>query len=68
MNAGAAIEPRGRRPKRLTPGRIGLYAFLVISALFFLMPLLLMVMTSMKSMAEIRGGNIFALPTAPTFD
>lgn len=64
----AGVEPRGPKPKRLTPARIGIYAFLIVSALFFLLPLVLMLMTSMKSMAEIRGGNIFALPTNPTFE
>jgi glucose/mannose transport system permease protein len=62
------VEPSGRRPRRLTAGRVGLYAFLIISALFFLLPLGVMVMTSMKSMDEIRNGNIFALPMHPTFD
>ncbi|MGD9915306.1 MAG: carbohydrate ABC transporter permease [Rhizobiaceae bacterium] len=66
--AAAASEPRGPRPKSVTSSRVGLYAFLVISAIFFLLPLVVMVMTSMKSMDEIRGGNIFALPTDPTFD
>lgn len=66
--AQAAIEPRGPRPKGVTAGRIGIYAFLIVSALFFLLPLILMLMTSMKSMPEIRGGNIFALPTNPTFE
>jgi len=65
---GIAIEPSGPKPKRLTAGRVGLYAFLVISAIFFLLPLVVMILTSMKSMNEIRGGNIFALPTQPTFD
>ncbi len=63
-----AIEPSGPKPKRLTPARVGLYAFLLIAALFFLVPLIVMLLTSMKSMNEIRGGNIFALPMQPTFD
>ena len=61
-------SPAGRRPKRLTPGRLGLYAFLVVSALFFLLPLYVMLVTSLKPMTEIRLGNILALPAAPTFD
>jgi glucose/mannose transport system permease protein len=64
----AGVEPTGAKPKRITPARVGIYAFLLIAALFFLIPLIVMVMTSMKSMGEIRGGNIFALPTQPTFD
>jgi len=66
--ATAGFEPAGPRPKRLTPSRIGIYAFLILAALFFLIPLIVMLMTSMKSMTEIRGGNIFALPTQPTLD
>ncbi|MBI3516446.1 MAG: carbohydrate ABC transporter permease, partial [Proteobacteria bacterium] len=48
-----------------TPARVGLYAFLIICALFFLIPLYVMVATSLKPMAEIRAGNILGLPTAP---
>lgn len=48
--------------------RLGLYAFLASAALFFLLPLYVMLVTSLKSMDEIRLGNIFALPLAPTFD
>jgi glucose/mannose transport system permease protein len=64
----AGVEPRGRKPKKVTIGRVGLYAFLIISAVFFLAPLVLMIMTSMKSMTEIRTGNLFAFPTTITFD
>jgi glucose/mannose transport system permease protein len=61
-------EPAGPRPRHLTPGRIGLYAFMISAALFFLLPLLIMVLTSLKSIEEIRTGNIFALPLDPSFD
>ena len=64
----SGVEPSGPRPRRVTAGRIGIYAFLIVAAIFFLLPLAVMVLTSMKSMNEIRGGNIFALPTQPTFD
>ena len=65
---GFGIEPSGPKPRHLTPARIGIYAFLIISAIFFLIPLVVMILTSMKPMAEIRGGNIFALPQNPTID
>jgi glucose/mannose transport system permease protein len=58
-------SPRGRRPRRLTPARAGLYAFLIICALFFLTPLYVMLVTSLKAMPEIRAGNILGLPEAP---
>ncbi len=48
--------------------RVGLYVFLASAALFFLLPLYVMLATSLKSMDEIRLGNIFALPLAPTLD
>ncbi len=56
-----------RRRPRLSPARIGVYAFLVTAALFFLLPLYVMVATSLKPMEEIRLGNIFALPLQVTF-
>jgi glucose/mannose transport system permease protein len=61
-------QPRGRKPMRLSAGRVGLYVFLVISAAFFLLPLYVMIVTSFKTMGEIRLGSIFALPFDPTFE
>lgn len=48
--------------------RLGLYAFLIVSAAFFLLPLLLIVSNSLKPLEEIRQGNLLALPVSPTFD
>jgi glucose/mannose transport system permease protein len=56
-----------RRP-RFTPARIGVYAFLVVSALFFLLPLYVMLVTSVKPMTEIRLGNLLALPLHVTLE
>lgn len=55
-------------PMQVQWGRVGIYVFLGVAALFFLMPLYVMVTTSLKSMEEIRLGQIFALPTSPTLD
>jgi len=60
-------HPHGPKPSRLTPGRIGLYVFLIAAALFFLLPLYTMVVTSLKTMEEIRQGRIFALPSTLDF-
>jgi glucose/mannose transport system permease protein len=60
-------HPHGRRPRGLTPARLGIYAFLIISAIFFLLPLWIMLMTSLKPIEEIRLGNIVAWPSEPTF-
>lgn len=48
--------------------RLGLYAFLISAALMFLLPFYIMLVTSFKSMDEIRLGHLFALPTTWTFE
>jgi glucose/mannose transport system permease protein len=54
------MEPSGPKPKLwLEPSRIGVYAFLVITALYFLFPLYIVIITSFKDLAAIRDGNIF---------
>ena len=60
--------PNGRKPKRTTPARWGIYAFLIITAVFFALPLYVMIVTSLKPMTEIRLGNILALPDAWTVE
>jgi len=54
------------RPRRMNPARWGVYAFLIVSALFFVMPLYIMLITSFKPMEEIQMGNIFAWPVEAT--
>ncbi|QNA88263.1 carbohydrate ABC transporter permease [Massilia sp. Dwa41.01b] len=63
--AGAPVRARRRG---LSPARIGIYLFLLSAALFFLLPLYVMLVTSLKSMEEIRLGNILALPFDLTFE
>ena len=63
----AAVHPRGRKPERLGAARVGVYAFLIVAALLFLTPLWVMLMTSFKSMDEIRQGHIFNWPERLTF-
>jgi glucose/mannose transport system permease protein len=48
-------------------GRLGLYAFLIGTALFFAIPLLVVISTSLKSLAEIRAFSIFVPPASPNF-
>ena len=64
----AEVGPYGPRPKRLSIARIGVYAFLVVSALFFLAPLWVMIVTSLKTMPEIRQGDLFSWPHDFTFE
>ena len=44
-----------------------LYIALIIFALFYLMPLFVMLATSLKSLEEIRTGSLIALPREITF-
>lgn len=53
--------------RHFSPGRIGLYAFLIISAGFFLIPLVVIFTTSLKTVEEIRTGSIFFLPNSLDF-
>ena len=55
------------RPRRLTLQRLLLWATLLIFAAWFLTPLYVMVVTSLKDMAQVRSGNLLALPAAPGF-
>lgn len=60
--------PRGAKPKRILSGRnIMLYGTLIVVCLYYLLPLWVMVMTSLKGMPEVRLGNIFAPPLEITF-
>ena len=68
MNAPIAKISARRPSKAWTPGRIGVYVFLISSALFFLMPLYVMLVTSFKTMDEIRNSSIFAVPMLPSVD
>lgn len=45
-----------------------LYAILGLFALYYLMPLFVMVTTSLKSLEEIRTGDLISLPREVTFD
>ena len=48
--------------------RIILYVLLTLFALYYLLPLFVMVTTSLKSLEEIRTGSLIALPREITFD
>ena len=48
--------------------RVFIYGILILFALFYLMPLFVMVSNSLKPLAEITGGNMMALPNAWTIE
>jgi glucose/mannose transport system permease protein len=57
-----------RAPWYADPGRWGLLALAVSAAAFFLLPLYVMTITSLKPMDEIRLGHLFALPAQFTLE
>ncbi len=64
----AMAGPRGARPKRALSARnIMLYGILLMVCVYYLLPLYVMVMTSLKGMPEVRLGNIFSPPVEITF-
>jgi len=65
----SSTGPSGARPRRLVSRRnLALYGILILLALFYLLPLYVMVVTSLKGMPEIRLGNIFSPPMEITFE
>lgn len=62
------IRTAARGPATARSRRAAIYGVLILSCLVFLIPLAVIVMTSVKPMAEIRAGSIFLLPDAPTLE
>lgn len=61
--------PRGPKPRKpFSRANIIIYGTLIVVALYYLLPLWVMVMTSLKGMPEIRMGNIFSPPMEITFE
>jgi glucose/mannose transport system permease protein len=61
--------PRGPKPRKtLSRRNIILYGTLFVVAVYYLIPLYVMLVTSVKGMPEIRMGNIFSLPLEITFE
>ncbi len=49
-------------------GRFLVYGILLLACLYYLMPLFVMLSTSLKSLDEIRAGNLLSLPKSLNFD
>jgi ABC-type glycerol-3-phosphate transport system permease component len=61
--------PYGPKPRHMLSRRnIFLYGTLIVVAVYYLLPLYVMVVTSLKGMPEIRLGNIFSPPLEITFE
>ena len=66
--SGVALLPvhaAGRVPNKVTPARVGIYLFLAVATIFFLLPIYIMAATALKTMPEIRGGSVLLWPAAP---
>ena len=48
-------------------GRLIVYGLLFAVCLYYLLPLFVMISTSLKGLDEIRSGNLLSLPAEPTF-
>ena len=65
--ASLAADNSGPKPKKALSARnIILYGTMIVIAAFYALPLYVMIVTSLKEMAEIRNGNIFSLPSSVT--
>lgn len=63
------VEPGGPRPRKaLSRRNIILYGTLFVVSIYYLLPLYVMIVTSLKGMPEIRLGNIFSPPVEITFE
>jgi glucose/mannose transport system permease protein len=51
-----------------SPARALLYLVLIAFAIYYLLPLFIMVVNSVKPLAEIQGGNMLSLPAEMTFE
>ncbi len=69
MMTNTAQEPRGPKPKKtFSRANIFLYGTLFMVSVYYLLPLYVMIVTSLKGMPEIRMGNVFGPPMEITFE
>ncbi len=62
-------EPRGPKPsRRFSRRNIFIYGLLLLAVFYYILPLYVMIVTSLKGMPEIRLGNVFAPPIDITFE
>ena len=54
--------------KPITLSRMAVYGLLLVAALFFLTPLYVMIVTSLKDAEQIRSGNLLSLPHGLNFE
>jgi glucose/mannose transport system permease protein len=67
MSARITATPTTRRPL-IRPGRIAIYAVLTVFALFYLMPVYVLLVTGLKSFTEVTLDRMWALPEGFSLD
>ena len=68
-NSNHSEVPRGPKQKKaFSRSNIIIYGTLIVISIYYLLPLWVMIMTSLKGMPEIRMGNIFSPPLEITFE
>ena len=69
VHSGDLAGPQGKKPRRLfDPARILIYTVLIVAAIFYLFPLYVMIITSVKDLDAIRYGNLFVPTANPSFE
>ena len=69
LTTNTAAEPRGTKLKKaFSRTNIFLYGTLIMVSMYYLLPLYVMIVTSLKGMPEIRLGNVFGPPMDITFE
>jgi glucose/mannose transport system permease protein len=64
LEPAAAHVTRGARRKRFSPTRIGIYALLILFALVFLVPVYVMLVSSLKTFAQVQDlSKLWSPPT-----
>ena len=69
MSSAPRLTPSGAKPKPFfAPGRVLIYTLLIVTSIYYLIPLYVMIITSLKDLDQIREGNIFVPTLRPSFD
>ena len=69
VSASTLKGPSGPKPKIVfSSTNIMIYGTLLVVCLYYLLPLYVMIVTSLKGMPEIRMGNIFSPPVDVTYE
>ena len=69
VSLAGSVGAVGPKPKKwLSRRNAVLYGFLLVAALYWLLPLYVMIVTSLKGLPEIRLGNVLSPPMDITFE